>query len=344
MTPLAIGPSQRPAENTSRGVLCAGPISIDQLVFESNGRELRYPSGNGVITSSIVAAMGVATSLAGSVGDDASGREIRGLLRSHGVDVSDLQISEQPTKVAKNIVSLSGEWRRESAEPAVVPYLSGALPRFERSTHLYVGGLNGMLRSAPDATRSLIEDGRRSGLRTNLGLARANFDAVAFNSMIADGDILFCNAFEFRSLTATQSEDPESLFAAMLQSRFRNCVVTMGPRGALASLEGDGYYVSAQGSTLLHARISVDSERERLIEGLRREPPVATTAVSAVGAGDVFAGVFLAAQLTGCERRDALRAAAKAASLSVNDTTWDAWLTRAPDIATLIGLAVSGSS
>ncbi len=353
MTPSDVRPASpnHPDRHFRQCVLCTGPISIDHLVFEADasvdGHQLRYPSGNGVITSSIIAAMGIPTTIAGRVGDDSNGRVIRDLLQSHGVDVSELHLApDLQTKIARNVISPHGEWRRESAEPAVVPYLTnGRPPSLDRFTHLHVGGLNGLVRSAPAATRSLIEAGRNCRLAASIGLSRRNFDADLFNELISAQDVVFCTAYEFRRLTSTESEAPEDVLSSAIASRFESCVITFGALGAIAKWKDtDCYYVSAHGCSLVHARIEVESQVVRLMECVKHPLVRASTpSVSTVGAGDVFAAVFLAASLSRYAIPDALRAADRAASLSVKDRTWDAWLARAPDIPALIRLSKAES-
>jgi len=340
---------RRPGDPSRPSLLCIGPISIDHLVFEADGAELWYPSGNGVITSSILAEMGIAATLGGQVGADSNGHLIRKQLQSHGVDVSELHSTHAfPTKVGTNIVSLHGDWRREFAEPAIVPYLSETPPleRLGRFTHLHAGGLNGLIRSAPAATYGLIESSRDWGLTASVGLSRRNFNVDLFNRLISTKDVLFCTADEFQQLAQTESQPAQHILSLVIASRWENCLITLGSLGAIAKWHNtECYYVSADGRLVVEAQILAEAQIASLRECM--EDPVfrtSATPISTVGAGDVFAGVFLAAWLSGYSTPDGLRAGARAASMSVEDATWDAWIRRAPDIPSLLRLTEGGAS
>jgi sugar/nucleoside kinase (ribokinase family) len=324
-------------ESGRPSILCIGPICVDRLVFEA---DRLYPGGNAVIFCSVASAMGVPASLAGRVGADLGGNLVSDVLRSHGVELSRLCVDgTAPTKIGRNVVSSTGVWRRESAVPEIVPYLHDVHDDLDAVgfTHLHVGGLHGLLRSVPATTSRILRSCRDQGLTVSVGLSSGPFDREGLRRLLSDTDVLFCSADEFRRLSLAAAAERRDILRRVAVSRFEHCVVTFGARGALVKWEGSVCYgVDAFGTDLRSARIASEAEMKELGESgaslgdadAGAQP--SEIVVSTVGAGDVFAGVFMAAIASGHRVEDALRAAARGASLSVRDAVWDRWLSRVP--------------
>ena len=336
--------STQSVETEQASMLCIGPMSVDRLVFKSDGTELLYPGGNAVITGCIMAAMGLKTTIAGQVGADTNGRIIRDLLNSHGADTSELHLTATyPTRVGRNIVDKTGAWQRESATPGRVPYLSDAhaVLDLERFTHVHAGGLNSLILSSPIATVQLLDSASDIGLGVSFGLAGLYSDPELFKRTIRSSNFLFCTIDEFQGLNSSQFERPQEVVKRLVTSRFENCAMTMGSLGVVVKWRGEKcLYTDAKGESLIEATVSKQHEIleiGRLVQE-KVDRRVSDTASCTVGAGDVLVGVFIAALVAGRSIGDVLQLSAKAASLSVRDRTWDGWISTAKDLDELVAL------
>lgn len=324
-------------------VLCVGPMSMDLLQFEVDGSEFFYPGGNAVIFSSVLSEMGMDCSVLGQVGSDPDGDQIVRCLQRHKVSTALLRReSSLQTKVGRNLVSIDGEWKRLSSKPAIVAYMSPEQACIDVSdyTHLHVGGLHGLLRSARDVTLSVLNACIDRGLTISVGLASGEVDSSDLNAGVPKGAFVFCTLSEFRHLLLARGLRASDPLEQLLEMGVGNCVITLGAAGSVAILDSTVIYVvDATGAHLRRSRVEASEDIRRFVrrhtwhEGPRR--PVAS--VNAVGAGDVFSAVFEAGVLGGYPSERALCAAAKAASLSVTDRTWDAWISRATCVEDLLG-------
>src|SRR6185503_4424404 len=105
-------------------VLCVGPLLLDRLTFLSDALERIHPAGNALIFSAVAARMGLKVAVAGQTGADDNGDIIARFLEIHGVGSSHVRrLAGRVTKVTKVIIDLDGEWRRESANIDVFPYI-----------------------------------------------------------------------------------------------------------------------------------------------------------------------------------------------------------------------------
>lgn len=143
-------------------------------------------------------------------------------------------------------------------------------------------------RAAAITLRQLAE---RHGVRTAISLSdpgMVEFFGDGLREMIGSGvDLLFCNQDEGMGFTKTTTA--EAALEA-LKAYGRQVIVTRGPAGALA----------------------FDGEKTHLIEGF------AVKAIDTNGAGDMFAGAFLASVCAGRDFVEAGRLAARAAAQVVS--------------------------
>ncbi|MFI6411231.1 carbohydrate kinase family protein [Streptomyces sp. NPDC050585] len=142
------------------------------------------------------------------------------------------------------------------------------------------------------ATAALaMADARERGVPVSVDPASTGFvgelGVDRFLDAVAGADVLFPNADEAALLTGLAS--PEAA-AAALSRRHRLVAVTLGARGALVAEAGE-----------VVARVPA-----------RRMRPVDTT-----GAGDAFAGAFLAARLAGATAAEAAEAGCRAGADAV---------------------------
>lgn len=313
--------------NQNKSVLTIGPICLDELKFEHDGTQSRYPGGNAVITGSILAVMGIETNVFGIIGDDHFGHVIRRHLSASGVDLSLLYSTRDwRTKIGRNVVGRDGQWRRDRTNEVTVPYLleGRTPPDLTRFSHLHIGALNSLLRTTPTTTCTILTACREQGLTISIGVAGTHFDVSEVNQLLKISDTIVCNADEFCHLHESRFTNLKDLLSQLIESRFAECVVTIGEFGAIARRNQQTLHVNPLGTRItpltgthtlqqLEEALYIPSDSERVVE-------------STVGAGDVFAGVFIASKLHDFDLSVCLRAAAAAASLSVLDHTWDAWL------------------
>lgn len=324
-------PSGSAKDRVAPAILCIGPLCVDHLKFQIDRTERFYPGGNAVIFSATSSMMGIPTTIAGQVGADAEGELIRDCLRSHGVDVTGMRSAPAiPTKVSRNVIRTNGDWYRESVRPEFFNYLPTERPAgLHQFTHLHVGGLNGLLNSVPDACARFIRSSRKHQLAISIGLASRQVDQRLLEQTISDNDILFCTDDEFCRLLSLTSNTPEAALAALIDSRFANCIVTLGPLGAIAKWRASElYHVDAYGLRISAAQADSARQVGRLraaIASLDFRSSVLTP-LNTIGAGDIFSAVFMAMTVSNQTPEAALRGAAKAASLSIQHACWDGWL------------------
>lgn len=317
-----------------QAVLCVGPLCIDELEFEADGTREAYPGGNAVITGATLARMGVRTVVAGSVGADQGGSWIKRTLASHGVSTSALFAETNcATRVGRNVVRRDGSWYREASSSDPCPYLTDTHQvQLDQFAHLHVGALNALARVAFSPLVTLIQSCRAAGMTVSIGLAGHEFERSVVHQLTTESDVLLCNRAELTHLVGIPHSELADVPDALAQSRFSRCVVTLGAFGAAVKWERLYHAVDAGGADVdFTSPFSMAPARPRRIS----QPP--TPVVSTVGAGDVFAGVFLAAVLSNWGIHDCLRAAARAASLSVCYRRWDAWLRPDSSLRSLTG-------
>jgi sugar/nucleoside kinase (ribokinase family) len=259
------------------GVLCTGNIVLDLLVRPVD--EIQWGGtrwvdaitqslgGNGANTSAALGKLGVPVTLIGAVGDDAMGQAALARLRECSVDTSAIQTLAAGTATTVALVRSDGT-RAFLHQPGVslllyadpVPFAPGAATRF------HVGNPFAILhlRSAAPA---LLKRAKDAALATSLDTA---WDSKGeWMSVLAPClplvDLLFLNEDEARMLTA--STEPQQI-AQRLRAAGASTIVLK--RGGLGCSVFDG-----------PDRIDV--------------PGFAVEVVDTTGAGDCFAGGFLAA-------------------------------------------------
>jgi len=273
-------------------IVVLGSANLDVVVRQQRlpragetifGRDLvTTPGGKGLNQAVAAALAGGDVGFVGAVGDDASGRQLRSQLESHGVDVTGLVVVDAPTGTALITVLDDAENAIVVVAGAndVIAELDSVGARLVSSAQYVVAQL--------ERPVALVEQGfrlaRSQGAVTVLTPAPVDrMDPGLFELV----DILIPNAGEARALTGIADEVEA---ARALSERVGTVVVTRGAQGVVAARAGE---------------IVADLPA-------RQVRPVDTT-----GAGDTFAGVLVARLAAGVELPDALRSAVIAASLSV---------------------------
>ena len=224
--------------------------------------------GNGANTAYALATLGVPVKLIGVVGADDAGRKLLASLAQSGVDVARISLSELPTTTTVALVQSSGE-RLFLHRPGSSGDVDPNAVTFEEVagfSHFHFGNPFA-LPLARMETDTILERARAAGLTTSLD---TGWDARGrwiedIGPCLPFADILFLNESEARMLTG--QEELDRAVAALRSAGAGDIVVKTGAKGCI-----------------------VYSGEERMpISGFR------ATVVDTTGAGDCFAGAFLAA-------------------------------------------------
>ena len=281
---------------TPRDLLVVGDVNPD-LLLSGGDVEPRFGQREGIvesgrlvvggsasITACAAARLGVATALAGVVGDDVLGRFMLDELRSRGVDVSTCRVDPaEPTGVT--VVLSRGEDRAILTALGTIAALTPAdvLPFLSGTCHVHIASL-----ALNPGLAALVGAARAAGATVS---ADPNWDPGerwALADALATADVIFPNAEEALRLAGRTDGDVEAA-AAALASRGPLAVVTLGADGALAHDGHDATWASVP----------------------------AVDVVDTTGAGDTFAAGFLAARLSGSSLPDALAFACACGAHSV---------------------------
>ncbi len=262
------------------GVLCAGNVVFDMLVHPVD--QLRWGAttwvetighsmgGNGANTSYALARLGVPVKLVAVVGDDNYGDEMLAGLRSAGVDTRPITRAYGASATTISLVRSDGN-RLFIHKPGVNLHALAAPIEFppallHRTTRFHVANPFSLPAFRQHAAESLRR-ARAAGLATSLDAA---WDSQGrwlkdLGSSLPHVDLLFVNEDECRMLTGL--EDPRQGALALREAGAGTVVVKLGPKGCMVLAEGGEFSA----------------------------PAFAIDVVDTTGAGDCFAGGFLAA-------------------------------------------------
>jgi ribokinase len=249
----------------------------------------RHPGGKGANQAVAAAKLGASVVLAGRVGQDPFGVELREFLRNQGVDVEHVRATDQAaTGVALITVDTEGE------NTIVVAAGSNALlgPNDVRALPLVAGDIALAQLEVPLGTvESFFDHARGRGATTLLNAAPALALPAALLDLV---DVLIVNEVELATYsngTASEGEPARVLDAAerLRRSPQQTIVVTLGRHGAVA--------ISS-------------SERSRVAGHV-------VDVVDTTGAGDAFVGAYAAALADGSRLEGALEKANAAGAYAV---------------------------
>jgi sugar/nucleoside kinase (ribokinase family) len=283
------------------GVLIAGNLTQDILVWPVDDVVFNRTTwvddiavsigGNGANTAYAIARLGGRVRLAGTIGDDEAGRTVTGQLKDAGVDIAAVRFHSLPTPLTVVIVRSDAAraflHRPGASREAFPEALEFTAELTAGCSHFHLANPFAMPLMRPQAGDT-IERARRAGLTTSLD---TGWDALGqwlkvIGPCLAHLDLLFVNEEESEKLTG--EADP-SCGARFFHARGVGAVVVK--RGAKGCLVSEG---GAQ--TLV--------------------PGYAIHAVDTTGAGDCFAGAFLAALQRGLDGSASARLANAAGALS----------------------------
>jgi len=273
-------------------ILVAGNLVLDLLAWPVETirwdgtvwveRFTRSVGGNGANTSFTLARMGSEVSLVGAVGRDGEGEELLAILRGVGVDVSGVKKVALPTPTTMALVKKTGE-RAFVHRPGASREALKKVVAMRGYQHLHVAnpfGVPALRTLAPE----FLKKARAAGMTTSMDAgwdSRGEWGKVVL-PCLDHLDLLFVNEVEARLITGTKSWQ-----AALKLLTAGSVILKRGKKGAV--VEGE------------------------VVAGYRVE------AIDSTGAGDVFAGAFLAAWTRGYSQREAADFANAAAAMSVQD-------------------------
>lgn len=240
------------------------------------------PGGKGLNQAVAAARAGGNVAFIGAIGRDPFGARLRAALSEDGIDVERLRLTDAPTGTAHVAVLDGGE-----NSIVVVPGANGEHLRLDDDELQSISSASFVVAQLERPVQ-LIEEAfaraRASGATTVLTPAPA--DAMT-RSLLELSDVLIPNAGEARVLSG-RADDISA--ARVLSETVPMVVVTRGAGGVI---------VARGGEVLLDV------------------PARTVQAVDTTGAGDTFAGVFVARLSTGASVGEAVQAATIAASLTV---------------------------
>ena len=284
------------------GVVCAGNIVYDILVRPVDSTpwgtttwvESIEPhlGGNGANSSLTLAKLGVPVRLAGMVGRDSFGGHLLGILSAAGVDTSYVARGAHPTATTVGLVNSSGA-RQFLHQPGCsgevfldpIPFISEFIGE---ASHFHLANIFGLPGMRPLGAANL-QAARAAGLTTSLDTgwdARGEWMKV-LAPCLPSVDLLFVNEDESRILSGL--DEPREAAKFFHAHGVGNVVVKLG---------GEGCYVSTGDCEV-------------------KAPAFRVPVVDTTGAGDCFAGAFLAALYHGYSIADAARLANAAGALNI---------------------------
>ncbi|SIT39122.1 ribokinase [Paraburkholderia ribeironis] len=289
------------ANQQTRGrVTVVGSLNMDLVVRAPRlpqpgetlaGRTFAQVTGGKGGNQAVAAArLGAQVAMLGCVGADANGAQLRDGLTAEGIDCAALETGTQASGVAlivvddasqNTIVIVAGS--NGEVTPAMIVRHEAVLAAADVVIC--------QLETPPDAVRAALAAARRLGKTVILNPAPATGPLPA--DWLPLIDYLIPNEVEAAALTGLPVESPEDAAkaaAALRAAGARNVLVTLGPRGVHATLDG------------AHAAL-YDAPR--------------VEAVDTTAAGDTFIGGFAAQLARGASVDAAIRFAQRAAALSV---------------------------
>jgi ribokinase len=250
----------------------------------------QVPGGKGGNQAVAAARLGASVAMLGCVGADANGAQLRAGLEAESIDCGAVLTGTAATGVALIIVD-------DASQNAIVIVAGSNGEVTPETIARHEAVLDAaevvicQLETPPDAVRAALATARRLGKIVILNPAPATGPLPA--DWLPLIDYLIPNELEAAALTGVPVASPEDAAkaaAALRAAGARNVLVTLGPRGVHATLEGA-------------APVLYDAPQVKAVD---------TTA-----AGDTFIGGFAAQLAQGASVDTAIRFAQRAAALSV---------------------------
>lgn len=279
----------------SSSVLCAGILVADLFVpplaalpeagqLVATEDFLLDSGGCAANTSTTLARLGVKTRVAGKVGDDSYGSFIKQDLARKGVETSGISTSQRFGTSKTVILPVIGEDRRFiHTFGANADFGAADIDRvtLAEAGVFYVGGYMVLPDLAQDDLAALFQLARSHGVRTALDVVVPAGDASVslrdLERVLPFVDVFLPNDEEAKRLTG--DGEPRRQAEAFLRAGCATVVITRGGRGSLLM------------------------DQTHVIEA----PAFDVTLVDSSGAGDAFAGGFIAGMMVGLDQAETLR-------------------------------------
>ena len=287
-------------------ILVAGSLNMDQVIgiprlpimgeTLSGAGDLRLvPGGKGANQAVAMARLGGSVAMAGRVGNDPFGVQLRQSLLDDGIN-ADLVVNDPESASGVALIFLSPQ-----GENAIIlsPGANGRVGQDEEQQQRILSALDHVrvlvlqLEIPMETVQFYIREAHQRGVRIVLNLAPAQ---PLPQEILRQISVLILNESEISLLSGQNVESLEEAHnaaSALHQQGVEMVVVTLGARGALivTSMEGQ--------------------ERHFYQEALKVQ------VVDTTAAGDCFAGALVVALTEGQEPQDALRFAVAASALKV---------------------------
>jgi ribokinase len=283
----------------SGGVVCVGHVMVDVIATLAAPLapgsdtpapiELR-PGGSAANTAAWAARAGAPASFVGRVGNDDFGRRAVSTLQDAGVAAHVTVDPHESTGVCLVLVEPDGERTMVPSIGANANLQPDDLPDLAAGDLWHVSGYVLFYPASRAAGLAALDRARAGAARISVDAASsaplAAFGPRRFLDVVAGTDILFANRDEAAVLTDGLEPEPA---ARRLHDTVPLIVVKDGARGVVVAADGT----------------------------VRRYAGVAHAARDSTGAGDAFAGTFLARMAAGAELDDAVAVASAAAAEAV---------------------------
>lgn len=247
-----------------------------------------HAGGKGANQACAASRSGAQVAMAGGLGSDAFGLEIRSRLQDEGIDTAGLADRPETTGIALITIDASGENSIILSPGANYSYGGEDLEALDL-TRYDVVLLQNEIRGA--VNRRVIELAEAAGLPVCMNPAPvAGFD----RSLLSRIKLLCMNEIEAEALSGIRIDSFGQARRAgrtLLEEGVPQLIITLGSQGALY-MGGDGAVVEI--------------------------PAYPVEAVDTTAAGDTFIGAFAAAYFAGAELKDSMQYAAAAAALAVS--------------------------
>jgi ribokinase len=268
----------------------------------------RFPGGKGLNQAVAAARMGARVTMVGALGDDASGAELRAVLREESVDAAVATVAGSASGTALIEVAHDGENRI-----VVVPGANALLEPDDVQRAIVARRRTAVVLAQAEipvpAVAAALSSGRAHGALTVLNASPAQPSLV---DLLRDVDLVVVNEHEAAALTGLAAGSRTEADAAARE------LLVLGARAAVVTLGADGvvWATTDQGGGE-HAAFAID--------------PVDT-----VGAGDAFCGALVAGLAQGDALPDALRRAGAAGAIAATRHGAVPSLPRAEEVAALV--------
>ena len=271
-------------------LVCLGNLIVDDLVF-ADGRTRMGEAGGAMLYSALAARLwNVKVGIVSPLGSDYP-RAALAALEHHGIDLSGLRALDGPGLRAWLLYEPDGRrvlhHLRAATHAAATPSFED-LPKSHHAARIF------HLTPSPRASQQALAgplariEGRIVALDPHDPIRDDSLDA--WRAVLANVDVLFASEEELTLPGAV--DDPEHALARLGSSRLRTLVVKRGERGGVV----------------------FDAREGRLEWG-----PQATTVVDPTGAGDAFAGGFLAGRLEGEDLESCVEQGVVSASFAIEE-------------------------